>query len=191
MNISAKHYKCLKINIYTLEKYSLVPIRKSDIETIRHWRNEQISILRQNSLLTEKEQNEYYMNVIELSFMQKHPSIILFSFLLNYKLIGYGGLTNIDWISKKAEVSLLLDTIRINDKKLYRKEFSLFLDLIKQVAFQDMKFHKLYTETFDMRPLHIEILEENKFKLEGRLKEHLVVNEKYIDSLIHRFIERD
>ncbi|MEK0338056.1 MAG: GNAT family N-acetyltransferase [Nitrosopumilus sp.] len=186
--IRSKRYKCLGTNLYKLEDYSIVSIQKSDMEPIRRWRNEQISVLRQNSLLTEKEQEEYYRNVIKPSFTQEKPSQILFTYLLSGQVIGYGGLTNIDWVSKKAEVSFLLGTNRTKDRKLYRKEFSLFLDLIKQVAFQDMDFHLLFTETYDIRPLHIEILEENKFKLEDRFKKHVVVNEKYFDLLIHVLI---
>ena len=181
-------YKCLNSNIVKTGDYSLVPIRHADIGLIGQWRNEQIDVLRQKLLLTENDQEEYYTNAVKPSFTQEHPSIILFSYLLDGQLIGYGGITNINWISKKAEVSFLLDTSRIKDKIIYRKEFSLFLDLIKKVAFHDMAFHKLFTETYNIRPFHIEILEENEFILEGKLNKRLLIDNKWIDSLIHGYI---
>ena len=90
----------------------------------------------------------------------------------------------------KAEVSFLLCTYRVNDNELYRKEFSTFLNLIKQVAFKELQFRRLYSETFDIRPFHIKILEENGFKEEGRLKEHVLIRGKYYDSLLHGIIHK-
>ena len=180
-------YKCLNNSIYSLGSYSIIAIRKFDIESIRRWRNANINVLRQQSKLKRKQQNIYYINVIHPSFSKQYPTLILFSYLFNGKLIGYGGLTNINWSIKKAEVSFLLDPKREKNQQLYRKEFSLFLDLIKEVAFRDLFFLKLFTETYDIRPLHIEILEENKFKLEERLRDNTLIKGKYVDSLIHEF----
>ncbi len=189
MNIGAKHYRCLKKKAYTLEQYSLVPMRKVDMELIRKWRNEQIYVLRQKNLLTKKEQKNYYEKYIEPSFEQLQPTQILLSYLLDNKIIGYGGFVHIDWLSKKSEISFLLNGDRSKDKNIYKKEFSMFLSLIKQVAFMEISFNKLYAETYDIRPLHIKILEDNGFKLEGRLKDHVIVNNKYVDLLIHEILK--
>jgi len=43
----------------------------------------------------------------------------------------------------------------------------------------------LFTETYDIRPRHVAILEMNGFKLEGRLIDHVLIDGKYIDALIH------
>ena len=61
----------------------------------------------------------------------------------------------------------------------------LFLVIIQQIAFESLKFNRIYTETFDMRPNHISILEKNGFKLEGRLRSHNNINGIFYDSLIH------
>ena len=169
--------------------YSIIPIREIDMELIRQWRNEQIEILRQKTPITAHEQRRYFKEFIKPSFNEKKPDQILFSYLLNKGLIGYGGLTNIDWESKRAEISFILDPKRTRNKNLYRKEFSSFFKLIKQVAFNHLSFHKLYVETFDIRSLQVSFLKESGFVLEGRLKDHVLINKTYHDSLIHGLIK--
>ena len=185
-----KKYICLEKNYYSRNGYSIIPIRKSDMESIRQWRNEQIDILRQKYPITKDEQRRYYENNIKPLFNKEKPIQILFSYLLKDELIGYGGLTNIDWESKRAEISFLLETSKNNDSEIYSKEFSIFLDLIKRVSFEEMLFHKLFTETYDIRQIHINILGKNGFILEGRLKEHKLIDGRYIDSLIHACFRR-
>lgn len=169
--------------------YSIIPIREIDMDLIRQWRNEQIETLRQKTPITAHEQRRYFKEFIKPSFNEKKPDQILFSYLLNKRLIGYGGLTNIDWESKRAEISFILDPKRTRNKNLYRKEFFSFFELIKQVAFNHLSFHKLYVETFDIRSLQVSFLEESGFVLEGRLKDHVLINKTYHDSLIHGLIK--
>ena len=45
-------------------KYTLIPIRKQDIQKIRKWRNDQMDILRQNKILTKLEQEDYFKKII-------------------------------------------------------------------------------------------------------------------------------
>ncbi len=168
----------------------MIPMRKKDIYFIMKWRNDQIEILRQNKTLTKKDQLSYYQNYILPSFFQKKPTLILFSYLLNNRLIGYGGLTNIDWRSKKAEISFLLNTKRAKDKIAYQQEFMVFLKLIKQIAFKDLKLKLIFTETYDIRPWHVATLEQNGFISKRRIKKHVYKKGKNIDSLIHECAEK-
>lgn len=184
-------YKCLNKKNFLFQNYSLVPLRKQDIQIIRNWRNKQISILRQKKKLTKKDQVDYYEKVIKKTFNKKNPNLMLFSFLLENICIGYGGLTNIDWIAKKSEVSFLLDTIRAKDKNTYQKDFRIFLNLILELAFNELKLNKLFTETYDIRPRHVNVLENVGFSLEGRLKHQVLVKGKYVDSLHHGYLRKD
>ncbi len=152
---------------------------------IKEWRNAQMSILRQNELLTEEMQESYYQTVILPGFSQKEPRQILFSFLLKEECIGYGGIVHIDWPARRGEVSFLLDVNRIHDPVACQKEFSIYLQLIKQAAFQNLHFNRLYTETFDVRPEYVVTLESHGFIFEGRLRKHAFVNGQLVDSLIH------
>jgi carbamoyl-phosphate synthase large subunit len=178
-------YECLKNAAYNFKEYSLVPLRKEDIFLIKKWRNEQIRILRQKHPLSDADQERYFKEVIQPTFTALRPEQILFSFLLQNKLIGYGGLVHIDWESKRAEVSFLLDTRRSNHLETHEHDFTVYLHLIKKVAFEDLHFHRLHTETFDIRDHHIAIMERNGFVREGRLKDHVMIDNEFVDSLVH------
>jgi len=182
-------YRCLSKEEYRLRGYSITGLRFRDILPIKDWRNDQLSVLRQNVLLTDADQLKYYNEVIEPSFHSERPGLILFSFLLSGECIGYGGLTNIDWHSRRAEISFLLETARIYDSGQYQKDFANFLMLAKKVAFEELGLNRLFTETFDIRPVHVDVLNKSGFILEGRMREHVYVDGRFVDSLLHGFIK--
>jgi hypothetical protein len=49
----------------------------------------------------------------------------------------------------------------------------------------DIGLHKLWTETYDLRPDHVLILEESGFVKEGVLREHNQIDLRRVDSLIY------
>lgn len=186
-------YQCLKVNHFEDDEgYQLVSIREQDIEPIRLWRNAQTDVLRQVAAISANEQKNYFIRSIRPTFTEKQPKQILFSLLLQHACIGYGGLTNIEWEARRAEVSFLLDTERVQNQETYEKDFTHFLGLIERVAFHELKLHRLFTETFVFRTEHIKVLENKGFLYEGTLKEHIYKKEQWFDSILHgRLNERD
>jgi len=184
-------YLVLKEAVIAIGDYRIVPLRKEDILSIKDWRNDQMAVLRQNTVLTSDAQLRYYDTVVRRSFEERQPNVMLFSYLLRNECIGYGGLTNIDWFSRRTEMSFLLDTGRANRLELYEMEFSNFISLIKKVIFLDLEFNRIFTETFDIRDGHVRILEKNGFRLEGRLRQHVLIDQRFVDSLIHGYIKED
>lgn len=180
-----KKYSILTKNKILLGNYSITPLRKSDIQNIRKWRNEQMNILRQTITLTAKDQLNYYNKIIKKSFYVDKPNMILFSFLLDKNCIGYGGLVHIDWDSKRAEISFINNTNRSKTKIIYQKDLSVFLKLISNVAFSDLKLNELTAETYNVRLWTIAILEKLGFKREGTLKKHVMIDGKFYDSILH------
>ena len=57
-------YVSLTRNEYILSNYKIVPLRKVDIQKIRIWRNTQLDVLRQNNLISEVGQINYYLHHI-------------------------------------------------------------------------------------------------------------------------------
>lgn len=178
-------YKCVPRETYRSGDYSITTIRQQDMMSIKTWRNEQIAVLRQSRPLTEEDQNCYYRQAVLPSIDAEKPPMVLFSFLAGDRCIGYGGLTNIDWTSKRAEISFLLDTTLTCDIARYQQYFKTFLALIKEVAFESLHLNRLFTETYDIRPHHVAALEESGFVREGRLRQHVVIEGRFVDSLIH------
>ena len=186
-----KKYSFLANNKFCLDEYCLVPFMEQEMELIRKWRNEQIDYLRQNKPLTKDEQSKYYHQVIKKSFYEKKPEMILFSFILKNSCIGYGGFVHIDWNLKKAELSFVLNTNRTEKLETYKKEFSIFLKIILNIGFKQILFNKIFTETFDIRPNTILVLEKAGFVLENRLLSKNYINGLYVDSLFHRILKSD
>ena len=176
-------YEALNRQKFQVGAYSIVPIRFEDKNAIMKWRNEQIYHLRQTKLLTEKDQELYFEKVVSALFQQEKPNQILFSLLKDGQSIGYGGLVHINWIDLHAEVSFIMDTSL--EKIQFEHLWTVFLYLLEQVTFNELKFHKLNTYAFDLRPQLYPVLEKNLFIEEARLKEHCYFNGKFIDVLLH------
>lgn len=177
-------YKCLSFNHFTLGDYSLVPIRDEDKYSIMEWRNKQIDILRQKELLTKEKQENYFKNVVNQLFEKEQPEQILWSFLYKDELIGYGGLVHIDWDAKNAEISFILSNERNNNTNIFKTDWSNYLKIITDIAQNILHFNKIYTYAYDLRDYYFEVMYEQKFSLEARLKKHICIKEKLHDVLI-------
>ena len=187
-----KTYRLLPQAEYRWQNYQLVPIRYEDREPIRAWRNAQLEVLRQAEPLTAAQQEAYFQRVVLPLFEQEQPGQLLFSLLHNNELIAYGGLVHLSWPDGRAEVSFLVDPTRAADPATYRQDFRAYLRLLGQVAFEDLKFNRLFTETYDIRPAHVAILEEAGFRLEGRLRQHVQLKPgTFADSLMHGQLAAD
>ena len=176
-------YKVLNNQIFSIDEFSIVPIRYEDRMAILKWRNEQIYHLRQDEPLTESDQEYYFNSVVNKLFEQEKPNQLLFSFIKNGLCIGYGGLVHMNWIDKNAEISFIMNTKL--EKKYFSIHWKIFLKLIEKVAFIELKFHKIFTFAFDLRPHLYAPIEDSGFVKEVKLKEHCFFNGKYKDIIIH------
>lgn len=178
-----RKYKFLVNQTFENGVFTLVPIRDEDKYVIMKMRNEQIYHLRQAEPLTVEMQEAYFKNVVSKLFEQENPNQILFSLLENGEFVGYGGLVHINWIDKNAEISFIMKTELEKDKFSYYWEN--YLKLLEEVAFRELKFHKIFTFAFDLRPHLYAPIEKVGFQKEARLKEHCFFRDNYLDVVIH------
>jgi len=178
-----RSYCCLTKQVFCHDGFSIEPIRDQDKYAIMQIRNEQIYHLRQAKPLTFEDQENYFDTVVASLFSQEKPNQILFSFFENGLFIGYGGLVHINWIDKNAEISFVMKTEL--ESEHFQKYWVNYLNLIDQVAFAELGFHKIYTYAFDLRPHLYLAIETAGFYEEARLKEHCFFNGKFIDVVIH------
>ncbi len=165
--------------------YTLVELRHADIQTLRDWRNRQIDVLRQKHPLSEEDQERWFEEIVLPTHATEEPRFLLVSILLDEAFVGYGGLTNIDWEHRRAEVSFLVDPERVANPELYRDDFTSFLAFLQKWAFGTLELNRLFTETYAFRDDHIEILESAGFVDEGRLRQHVRVDGEFTDSILH------
>lgn len=176
-------YKVLQNQCFQEGKFKLVPIRMEDRYKIMRWRNEQMYHLRQSQPLTEAKQDRYFDEVVSQLFDQERPDQILFSFLQNKECIGYGGLVHINWEDRNAELSFIMNTKL--EATSFASIWTTYLSLIEEVAFVELKLHKIYTYAFDLRPHLYQALENNRFFQDGRLKQHCRYQGRFLDVVIH------
>lgn len=166
-------------------------MRPRDAEPIRLWRNAQLNVLRQKEPLSYADQQAYFANVIRPEMRSLNPRQILLALVLDLgpglsrELVGYGGLTYIDWSARRAELSFLADP----EWDVYNQSFLAFLGLIRQIAFEDLDLRRVWHETSRFRRLHVQTLEEFGFKREGVLRDHVYVDGTYFDGLIYGMVE--
>lgn len=176
-------YLCLTDNCFSTGDYSLVPIRYEDREVIRQWRNEQIYHLRQSKPLTVEDQDRYFSTTVADLFKQSKPGQLLFSYLEKGVCIGYGGLVHINWESRHAEISFIMQTAL--EKEDFARHWQNYLSLIERVGFEGLKFHKLFTYAFDLRKHLYPVIEQVGYQKEAVLKEHVYYLDRFFDVIIH------
>jgi len=170
---------------------SLLPIGRSDIEGIRVWRNSQMSVLRQREELSSRDQVKYFETVVWPHTQDLKPSQVIYLLEFKGQVVGYGGVVHIAWEHLRGEVSFLLRPEIEKNFELKREIFSAFLSVITDLAFLRLKINKLSTETFENRGDHMEILEQNFFVREGRLRGHVWIEGVSMDSILHGILRED
>ncbi len=189
--MTPKKYSCLDVQFLCDADFKIETVQLKDIESIRQWRNSQMDVLRQKSVITAAQQRVYFDTHIFPSMRVGHPQNLLMSYFFQGQLIGYGGLVHISWENLRAEVSFLLDPSRVANPDVYARDFAKFLGLIKRLAFSELNLQRLFTETYIFRKLHISILESAGFEKEGVLKRHVLIDQKATDSVVHGCLNND
>ncbi|MEX6504816.1 GNAT family N-acetyltransferase [Jiella sp. M17.18] len=159
-----------------------------DIEPIRLWRNAQMDVLRQDAPIPPDGQRAYFAAQIWPQKPSLTPSTILLAIERDGVLIGYGGLVHVSWPDRRAEISFLLDPQIEADPGSRAEAFSTFLRLIRGLAFDDLSLNRIFTETYATRKAHIVTLESSGMIFEGRMIEHVVVDGRPTDSLVHGLV---
>jgi RimJ/RimL family protein N-acetyltransferase len=180
-------YLCLTNQEYKKGDFRLIPLREEDKYSIMNWRNAQIYHLRQDKLLTKTDQDAYFKNVVSNIYNQPKPSQILFSYLNKEECIGYGGLVHINWKDKNAEISFIINTEL--EAEYFQFHWSLYLTFIEAVAFIELKLHKIFVYAFDLRPHLYSVLEISGYIQEARLREHVIIDDKFKDVVIYSKIK--
>jgi len=168
-------------------RHSLRPIIWADRTHIRRWRNEQISVLRQREPLSVDDQDQYFEQVVAVQMRMSRPPQVLFGYLENGELVGYGGLVYIVWEHHRAEVSFLTEPGRATGDGL-RRDWMEYLDMLTVLAGDVLDLHKLTTETYETRSDLPPILEEYGFVREGVLADQYRIDGQWCASIIHGLI---
>ena len=115
---------------------------KNDVEKARKWRNQRLETLRTPYFLTEEMQEQFYRDVV-----CNRQSDSRWWSASHSELIGFAGLTNIEWENGLAEISLILDPSE--QGKGYGREI---VNLALEQGFLNMGLKTIYGECYQCNP---------------------------------------
>ena len=115
---------------------------REDVEEVRLWRNDALETLRTPYPLTETMQGNFYEQVI----CNRYSTHRYWSIYDN-GLVGFGGLTNIEWENGLAEISLILSA-GCRGQGYGAHAVQLLLD----EGFGNMGLKTIYGECYDCNP---------------------------------------
>ena len=162
---------------------SLRPIERSDLEQLRQWRND--PELRQRTrewkALTSEDQERWFQRITS-----QHRHDHMFIVEHQNKALGVIGLCGWDMHNRHAEISFY-----IGDSEQRRKGFMKdALVLLIQWGF-DQGLHRIWAETYAFNVPSIKLLEHLGFLHEGKLRQHVFRNGRFVDSLIMGLLKSD
>lgn len=156
-------------------------LEREDLKQLRDWRNdpEIFSRVREYRYLNMENQEAWFNS------LRDDRQTIMFGIETDSRIIGVCGLTNIDWIGRKAEVSIYVGNKEFRGKGLGKE----ILDLLAQYAFEECNLNRLWAEIFHGNESGKMTFEKSGYQLEGVLKYHNFKGGKYIDSWIYGLLK--
>ena len=157
----------------------LYGLQESDLEKIQEWLNDDdvtkllFQGLKPSNLQVMKEDfNKNIRNAKEIVFLIVDKK--------SNKKVGWTGIYEIDWISKKGELRFF-----IGDKKFWGKGFATdAVSLLIDYAFKKLNLHRVYGGANKENKASIRIFKKLSFSEEGITKDGYFRNGRYYD-LIH------
>jgi len=131
-----------------------------------------------NLMKSLKETSDYVELMIKRESEGTHlyASVVLRS---SEEVIGTVMIFNFDKVANNAEVGYVFH--KDHWGKGYGSES---LTLVSDFAFESLKLHKLHAIVTDANVGSARILEKNGFELEGRLRDHFFIEDKYYGALL-------
>lgn len=159
---------------------SLRALEENDLETLRNWRNKKHvrKTTREYKLLNMLNQKKWFDSI----HSKNPPQDIIFGIIdKKLKLIGFIGLTHIDWKNRHSEISILLVKEGWQKTPVGRESLKLVMDY----GFKELNLHRLSIEIFAIAKEDIHLYKNMNFTKEGTLRDKVWRDGKWWDSYIY------
>ncbi|MBU5314358.1 GNAT family N-acetyltransferase [Tissierella carlieri] len=136
-----------------------------------------------NLMNTLDETREHIETMLKRESIGTHmyASIIL---KLTQEIIGTAMIFNFDQNANHAEIGYVFH------KEYWGKGYGTeSVALMSDFAFESLNLHRVHASVVDVNIGSARILEKNGYELEGRLKDHYFIEDKYYDALLFGKIE--
>ena len=155
-------------------------IEKSDLPKLKVWRNDIIEMCREYRLLNDEHQERWWADYSQQAY-SPYPKHLLYGLELRqfaikggaWRLIGVGGWTYIDWLNRRAELSIYIGPRDLRSKGYGRR----FLELLHDIAFNQFGFKSVWLEVHDWNPAGRKLYEHAGYTYIGQWR-----NARYRDG---------
>jgi len=166
---------------YEADQVRLRPLRVEDRQTSVAWRND--PAIRENILgyrfpVTEEMEADWIDRV--LKDQGRTRLVVAIEDKSDDRMIGFVYLDNIDWISRTAEIGMLIGDVRRHRRGLGKTTLS----LIVHHAFNVLNLRRLYLRVIAYNEAALRLYRNAGFTEEGRLRDHIFVGDRYHDVIV-------
>lgn len=158
-------------------------LEKRDLYKVAELRNKHIKYLRQNKWLTLNDQEKWFENTKDQYFIIEEPDV-MFAELSN-RTCGVVGLTQVDWISRKAELSLITENYIIESYATAAMEF------ILDYGFNQLNLHKIFFTVYEFDDRKIKLIENHGMRADAIIRDEYYYNGQYYSLLIYSILDNE
>ena len=164
-------------DIRKIKFINILNLDTSIVEKIRQWRNsEDVRKYMYSSHYISKDEHAKWFESLKLKDTKRKVWVIFYEDIP----VGVINLINIDYENKSTDWGFYIGEtvyrgLGIGSISLYR---------LMEYVFDKMDFHKMYTSVLENNPDALNLYKKFGFKEEGRLRKHILKDEKYIDVFL-------
>ncbi|WP_430534037.1 GNAT family protein [Listeria rocourtiae] len=154
------------------------PIRRADVQGMHAW--ELDKDIAMTSGITKPRSLEVFQTMYEKYFLKVNQSLLLYSIILDERVIGRAELGLIDRENGNAAFGIVIGE-QSSWGKGYGKEA--IIELLG-VAFNELHLHKVYCEVYAFNQRSLNMMDSLGFHRDGVLRDHEFFHDAYHDLVV-------
>ena len=159
-------------------------IESTDLPDMKRWRNDIIDMCREYRLINDEHQDRWWQAYSDQAY-ERYPKHLMYAIeadSMPRAILGVCGWTNIDWLNRRAELSIYLGT-EYQNKGHGRKA----LRALHDIAFNQLGFQCVWLEVHDWNPNARKLYETEGYQLIGKFRDARFKDGKYYPTWIYDF----
>lgn len=163
------------------KRIRLRAIERADLPRFVAWLNdpEVRRYLLQLTPLSIVEEEQWYESMLKRP-MAEHPLVIEINAPEGWLPVGDIGLNSIDWVNRQAEVGIF-----IGEKRFWSQGYGTeAMRLMVKHGFNNLGLNRIFLRVYENNARGIHAYENAGFQHEGRLRQALYFEGKFIDELV-------
>ena len=176
------------------DNIALRPVERSDLEQLRQWRNdpEIRQRTREWKALTSQDQERWFERITgphrtdHMFVVTRSTHGLLAGVIEIERVIGVIGLCGWNMHDRHAEISFYMGDKTQRGKGYMKNALAMLIDW----GFQQ-GLHRIWAEVYDFNIPSVKLLEKLGFAAEGRQREHVFREGRFVDSLIMGLLSQD